>query len=341
MAIRTSPSGRYLAEPKYRGQRAKARTFDTKREAEDYVRQQRAYMAGGYDVRSAKRPLGEVSLDWLLTREGTVSPATYDTDRHMIAWIPERFLSLPIGEVRLSTAEAMMNELAKVGRAQSSIERARGTWAEFFRWAVTQGMIPVSPFVGARTPRSGRARREMMPWSRAELDAQLAVWENLNPQAARILHFLCLTGLRWGEARALRVGDVRISDTLMRLHVERSRSEGRAEKETKSRRSRKVPVALELRDWVQTRIDGRAADALLLPPMHAHRIKTQLDWKNNAGGRNLHQARHTAVCLWLSDGVSVHTVQAWAGHASIVTTNRYVTYLGQDDEDEIAKVGRR
>ncbi len=80
---------------------------------------------------------------------------------------------------------------------------------------------------------------------------------------------------------------------------------------------------------------------LLMPPMHSARLKVQLDWAKTAGGRNIHQARHTATCLWLANGVSVEKVQAWAGHASIVTTNRYVSYLGQDDEDEIAKVGRR
>lgn len=340
MGITVKPNGRYLADPKFRGQRGKARVFDTKREAQEYIRQQRAFMAGGYDARSAKRPLGDVMRDWLLERQGVVSPATYDTDRYMVAWMPERFRSLPVGEIRPANVEAMLNQLARGGRAQSSIERARGTWSEFFAWAARQGMIAVSPMVGVRTPKTGKPRREMMPWTRTELDRQLAVWRELNPTAAATMHFLALTGLRFGEARALRVRHVEATPTLMRLRVERSRSEGRDEKETKGRRLRKVPVALELCDWVRSRIEGRSPDDLLMPPMHAARLKAQLDWSKTAGGRNIHQARHTAICLWLADGVSVEKVQAWAGHASIVTTNRYVTYLGQDDEDEIAKVGR-
>lgn len=339
MAVRTTPSGRFLAEPKYRGQRAKARTFDTKREALAYVHKQRTYMSGGYDAKSGKRSLWDVMQDWLSEREGTVSPATFDTDRYMTAWMPERFRLLPVGEVRPATMEAALNELARSGRAQSSIGRARGTWSEFFSWAARQGVIPSSPMIGVRTPKTGVPRREMMPWTRAELGPQLEVWKNLNPQTGWVLHFLCLTGLRFGEARALRVRDVEVTPTLMRLRVERSRSEGREAKTTKNGRSRKVPVAAELRDWVASRMEGRAPDDLLLPPMHAHRIKTQLDWAKTSGGRNLHQARHTAICLWLAAGVSVEKVQAWAGHSSIVTTNRYVTYLGQDDEDEIGKLG--
>ncbi|SJN36868.1 Integrase [Microbacterium esteraromaticum] len=340
MGVFNTPSGRYLADPKYRGQRGKARTFDTKREALDYIHQQRAYMAGGYDPRSGKRSLDGVMRDWLAERKGIVSPATYDTDGYMIAWVPERFRTLPVGEIRPATVEAMLNELARAGRAQSSIERARGTWSEFFAWAARQGMIAASPMVGVRTPKTGKRRREMRPWTRTELDRQLGVWRNLNPAAAATMHFLALTGVRFGEARALRVRHVETTPTLMRLRVERSRSEGREEKETKSGRSRNVPIAMELRDWVQSRTEGRSADDLLMPPMHAGRIKAQLNWEETAGGRSIHQARHTAICLWLAAGVSVEKVQAWAGHSSIVTTNRYVTYLGQDDEDEIAKVGR-
>ena len=38
--------------------------------------------------------------------------------------------------------------------------------------------------------------------------------------------------------------------------------------------------------------------------------------------------RHTAACLWLARGVDPGTVQAWMGHESIATTNRYLHFLG-------------
>lgn len=45
-------------------------------------------------------------------------------------------------------------------------------------------------------------------------------------------------------------------------------------------------------------------------------------------GRRLHDLRHTAACLWLARGVDPGTVQAWCGHESIATTNRYLHFLG-------------
>jgi hypothetical protein len=42
----------------------------------------------------------------------------------------------------------------------------------------------------------------------------------------------------------------------------------------------------------------------------------------------VHDLRHTAACLWLARGVDPGTVQAWMGHESIATTNRYLHLLG-------------
>jgi hypothetical protein len=55
-----------------------------------------------------------------------------------------------------------------------------------------------------------------------------------------------------------------------------------------------------------------------------------LDWETTGQGRRLHDLRHTAACLWLSHRVEPGTVQAWCGHESIATTNRYLHFLGTD-----------
>jgi integrase len=55
-----------------------------------------------------------------------------------------------------------------------------------------------------------------------------------------------------------------------------------------------------------------------------------LAWETTGQGRRLHDLRHTAACLWLSRGVEPGTVQAWCGHESIATTNRYLHFLGTD-----------
>ncbi|NNG21273.1 tyrosine-type recombinase/integrase [Naumannella sp. ID2617S] len=53
-----------------------------------------------------------------------------------------------------------------------------------------------------------------------------------------------------------------------------------------------------------------------------------LRWDVIGRGRRIHDLRHTAACLWLARGVDAGTVQAWMGHESISTTNRYLHHLG-------------
>ena len=50
-------------------------------------------------------------------------------------------------------------------------------------------------------------------------------------------------------------------------------------------------------------------------------------WDRTGGGRRIHDLRHTAACLWLARGVDPGTVQAWMGHESIATTDRYLHLL--------------
>ncbi|GHH69148.1 tyrosine-type recombinase/integrase [Promicromonospora soli] len=42
----------------------------------------------------------------------------------------------------------------------------------------------------------------------------------------------------------------------------------------------------------------------------------------------MHDLRHTAACLWITRRVDLATVQAWCGHESAATTNRYLHFLG-------------
>lgn len=43
-----------------------------------------------------------------------------------------------------------------------------------------------------------------------------------------------------------------------------------------------------------------------------------------APGYRLHDLRHSAITAWVDQGVELATVQRWAGHQSLKTTNRYV-----------------
>jgi integrase len=94
-----------------------------------------------------------------------------------------------------------------------------------------------------------------------------------------------------------------------------------------------VPLANRVLAIVRELADGKGPGDLLLTTSHGaalHRsaVLRPLAWSTTGGGRRLHDLRHTAACLWLARGVDPGTVQAWCGHESIATTNRYLHFLG-------------
>jgi integrase len=84
-----------------------------------------------------------------------------------------------------------------------------------------------------------------------------------------------------------------------------------------------------VRSWA----DGtKSGELLLVGPrggrLHRQAVVRSVRWEQTGQGRRLHDLRHTAACLWLARGVDPGTVQAWMGHESIATTNRYLHFLG-------------
>ena len=117
------------------------------------------------------------------------------------------------------------------------------------------------------------------------------------------------------------------------LVVQVAAPEGVEVKVTKSRKSRRVPVADRVLPMVRRMAAGRDADAPLFVTETGHRLhatafKRTLNWPVVGEGRRIHDLRHTAACLWLARGVDPVTVQTWMGHASIATTNLYLHHLG-------------
>ncbi|MCP3423246.1 tyrosine-type recombinase/integrase [Nocardioides pinisoli] len=104
-------------------------------------------------------------------------------------------------------------------------------------------------------------------------------------------------------------------------------------KATKGRRGRRVPVADRVLPIIRRLIVSKEPTDLLLTTsggarLHRTAVLRTVKWDRTGGGRRIHDLRHTAACLWLAGGVDPGTVQAWMGHESIATTNRYLHFLG-------------
>lgn len=337
-----TPTGRWRGVAKDGRVEIGSKTFDLKRDAVAWAERQEAAARGGVDVKAGRARLGALFPEWLESRKHAVAPATIDGDKRAIARVTPTLASRSVGSVTSRDVERWLLHLrSDEGLADGSISRYRASLSAFFEWTVKDGRRPDNPVLEAPAPLTIREQRGILPLTEDELTAAVERVAEISEHYALIVYVLAWTGLRWGEARALRVSDIHFGDTAS-IHVSRSQSEGRDVKTVKGRTARRVPMPDHVAEAVEklTASQPRSGLALTTPngnQLWKSRFVKPIPWKEISGGRSLHDLRHTAATLWLSRGVDLATVSAWLGHATVSTTNRYLHYLG--DASDRAAVG--
>lgn len=332
MSVAKLKSGRFQAVLKSGRRYVGAKTFDTRREAVAWYNREKAALDGGADPNSGKRRVEACLIDWLAVRAETVAKKTAVADNALKRLTPVWFLNMGVRHIGEREVARVLEELVRRGLAEGSVKRYRASLSSFFGWCVREKYILVNPVASTRTPRSSDEPTEMLPFAEDELELVWERWAARNRRLADIMLLLGWTGLRWAEARAVRVGDVMQVPT-PGLVVSRSDPEGVGVKSTKGRRSRLVPLADRVLEIVAELSQDKAPTDLLCTTdsgssLHRSAVLRTLAWEETAAGRRVHDLRHTAACLWLARGVDPGTVQAWLGHESIATTNRYLHFLG-------------
>jgi len=140
-----------------------------------------------------------------------------------------------------------------------------------------------------------------------------------------IWRFLANTGMRRGEAMILR--RLWITDAV--------RIQSTGEERTKAGEWRKIPLTDGAREALATiTTEGpyllpRVAPGSLSRAFKRDAVQAGLDG-------SLHSLRHTYICHLLLAGVPIRTVQLYAGHAHITTTEKYAyQVLRQDPESAL------
>lgn len=314
---------------KIRGQQI-SRTFDTQKEAKAWEELERLkYSDASFSARLGRSSVQQVVNVWLSIRSEEVADSTYSMDQMVMRLLPAAMCRRQIRGIKAQDLQLLIDTWRK-RKTIATVRRYADSLAAFFRWAEARGYILNDPMKQVEVPRRKKKVHQIRPMDEVELTALVETIGGFNGD---VVLFLALTGLRWGEARSLRVGDVYLEEEPPRIHVMRSHPEGMTEKVPKSGHMRIVPLAQRLLPIVQALSRGRDADDYLLSrdgsgQLWRGRFARSANWAQVSGGRTLHDLRHSAACNWLKRGVPVNTVQAWLGHADLETTAIYTTYLG-------------
>ncbi len=322
------------------GRQQRQRTFDTYEVADAFCRRvakdkrtqtERAAEAGAQRFR-------RYADDWLVKRR-QISESTRDRYRVTLeANVYPHIGNIIVSELQPADVDDLIETLVEQGKAAATVEKAVNVVKQVCDRAVRESALVLNPADKAEVP--SRPDTEMLfltPVEVERLAAQLG-------EHGLFFRFLCFTGLRWGEATALRGVDV---DSLRaRVLVDKSIDRGGRVGPTKTRNTRRVPLADPIRDDILALAAERGEGLLFQSrrgtPLHGSNFRRALNReKKQAGihpGFRVHDTRHTCAAWLLAQSQDLWKIAKWLGHATPNTTTRVYGHLLDDGSlDDLAK----
>ena len=166
----------------------------------------------GRDLRTGLPTVAEYADHYIASKSG-VEGKTLDHYRmFMRLHIGPTMGDLPLDAITKETVAGWINFQAEDGDAAKSIKNRHGFLAGMFQSAVDDELITRSPCAKSRLPSS--ETREMVFLSADEFTTLLAY---IPPKYQPLVLLLATTGLRWGEATALRPVDFDLEARTLRV----------------------------------------------------------------------------------------------------------------------------
>lgn len=324
------------------------RGFATKRDAQIFAASVEVSKLKGEYVApaDARITVAELGPAWLNRQKGHLKASSYRPLE--VAWrlrIAPRWGSVAIGDIRPSAVQQWVADLtAGVGEPRPAgatvVIRTYQVLSGILGDAVRDQRLARNPATGIKLPRKVKKRHIYLTHTQvSDLAAASGEYEAL-------VYLLAYTGLRWGEATALRVRDL---DMLRRRAkvVENAVQVGSEiiVGTTKGHKARTVPLPAFLLPYLAQQCEGRGRDDLLFPGeggAHLARPHTGCGWFDKAVAFadvprvTPHDLRHTAASLAVSAGANVKALQRMLGHASAAMTLDVYADLFDDDLEVVA-----
>lgn len=246
--------------------------------------------------------------------------------------------------------------------ADKTIANVHGLLSTSLNTAVQQDLRRDNPCRGLRLPRrKDHESVEMVCLTKQEwatLDSELGGvldgWHQL------LFQTLAGTGIRWGEACALRVSDVFLDGTMRSIRVSRAQRRDENSKAyigpTKTEKSRRViELPPKLADSLQVHLDGKPGDARVftsrtgaglnhsnvrifawLPAIAAAKDRERHGARALVHTPRIHDLRHSHASWLLAAGVDMFAVQRRLGHEQVTTTTSTYGHLQPEQQRSAA-----
>ena len=356
MAVyKRTDTGKWQARVTGSDGKRRARSFRTKVDADRWEREQLSLAEKGQlpPVLSGRATVASVGDKWIAQLDPAVyKPSTiYGYNGLWNRLVRPRWGSTPLTNVQsVAVAEwfsTMTGEHARSGQDTLSLSRRRQAlqvFAMVLDQGVREGKLMMNP---ARWDAVGKVKIPKVKQSdehRYLTPEELMELCEASLEYGSLIYVLATTGIRFGEARALTVGDIDLSQNKLRISKSFSEVSGRLILGTpKNGESRTLVLPQTTLANLVPHLQGKASHDLVFtapqggPIRQANfrrRIWVPLLKATGNKGLRIHDLRHTAASLAIKSGANVKVVQNMLGHKSAeMTLDRYAGLFESDQVD--------
>ncbi len=330
-----TPSGTWKALVRKQGWPTAAKTFRTKRDAEDWSRRTEDSMVRGvYIERSpSERMTLAVAMDrYLAEVTPTKKPSTQRAEIVRSGTLRQHFGKYSLAAINAEMIAGFRDKRLSQGKSASTVRLDLALLGHLFTTAIREwrlGLV-VNPVSNIRKPSPGKGRDRRLS-ATEEKRLRTAVVGYSNPMLGWIFEIALQTGMRSGEIVGLNTDQVDLARRIVRLT------------DTKNDEARTVPL---------TKLAQATFSKALANPLRPHGCdlvffgepgrdgtrrpynfnKVWMEIKRELGMADLrfHDLRHEAVSRLVEAGLSDQEVSAISGHKTMQMLKRY-THLRAED----------
>lgn len=323
------------------GKQTDKRGFRTKKEAEAFANTvEVSKLRGEFVTEAAGRvPVETLWPRWIATKQGLKESYKRTLEVAYTTHVQPKWGDVAVGRIKRSEVREWVHGMAK---SASVSRRAHGILAGILDLAVDDKAVHANVARGIPLPKKLRQKHAYLTVPQLEMLASQA------KANAGMVWFLGTTGLRWGEAVALRGKHVDRERRRILVQASATMVGSRLVIDTpKGGVAREVPVT----KFALDRIPKALPEAVLLPVPSTGDMRSYSpgseSWFSGALARAqaadstipdlvIHDLRHTAASLAISAGANVKAVQRMLGHTSAAMTLDVYSDLFEADLDAVA-----
>lgn len=299
--------------------------------------------------------------EWLAIQKTALKPRSYEIKEYVVRdFIVPQLNYIQVGQITPKDIQSVIDNLVEKKYSYSLIKKVYNVMHQRFKDAVTRRELPYSPVSGILLPKQNEIPVSDIRWFEPdELQRILVEAEKTKPDGSPWfkqgygIRFLAYTGLRVGEALALKWSDVdlKTNKIYVNKNLVTTKENGVIVQDSPktSSSNRIIPMSQSAKTALLKLKEVQPEDAEFVfstsSGSHVNQrnlSRTFEKVQQNAGIEplgSLHSLRHTFATILLSLGEDIKVVSKLLGHADInITYNTYIHVIEDQQVRAIEKL---